>query len=149
MHYIRGFQRLRHDGLLGKRCRAQTLTACRNGVRANQFPVSTGIRGKETPTGSFAIYERHTDTEMKSSESPFAPGYYDVKHVPWTQYFHGGDALHGAWWHNNFGHPMSHGCVNISTQTRNSSWPDAAPNAEYLWHFDNLGDPVIVHGSIP
>ena len=57
--------------------------------------------------------------------------------------------LHGAWWHNNFGHPMSHGCVNISTRTRNSSWPNAAPNAEYLWNFDNVGDPVVVHGQTP
>ena len=128
---------------------SQTLTACRSGVLANQFPVSTGVRGKETHTGSYYIYQRISDAEMKSSESEFAPDYYDVKHVPWTQYFHNGEALHGAYWHNNFGHPMSHGCVNISTPTRNTSWPGAAPNAEYLWSFDNLGDPVIVHGTTP
>ncbi|HEY2668677.1 MAG TPA: L,D-transpeptidase family protein [Actinomycetota bacterium] len=127
----------------------QTLTACRSGVLANQFPVSTGVRGKDTHTGSYYIYQRISDAEMKSSESEFAPGYYDVKHVPWTQYFHNGEALHGAYWHNNFGHPMSHGCVNVSTPTRNASWPGAAPNAEYLWSFDNLGDPVIVHGTTP
>ena len=127
----------------------QTLTACRNGVMANQFPVSTGIPGKETHTGTFSIYERITDAEMKSSAGEFAPDYYDVKHVPWTQYFHNGEALHGAWWHNNFGHPMSHGCVNVSTPTRNASWPHAAPNAEYLWNFDTLGDPVVVHGKTP
>jgi len=128
---------------------SQTLTACRSGVLANQFPVSTGVPGKDTHTGSYYIYQRIPDAEMKSSESEFAPDYYDVKHVPWTQYFHNGEALHGAYWHNNFGHPMSHGCVNISTPTRNTSWPGAAPNAEYLWSFDNLGDPVIVHGTTP
>jgi lipoprotein-anchoring transpeptidase ErfK/SrfK len=128
---------------------SQTVTACRNGALANQFPVSTGVRGKETHTGTFYIYQRISDAEMKSSESEFAPDYYDVKHVPWTQYFHNGEALHGAYWHNNFGHPMSHGCVNISTPTRNTSWPQAAPNAEYLWKFDNLGDPVVVHGTTP
>lgn len=128
---------------------SQTLTACRNGQLANQFPVSTGIPGKETHTGSYYIYQRIADAEMKSSVSEFAPDYYDVKHVPWTQYFHNGEALHGAWWHNNFGHPMSHGCVNVSTPTRNVSYPHAAPNAEYLWSFDNLGDPVIVHGTTP
>jgi lipoprotein-anchoring transpeptidase ErfK/SrfK len=126
---------------------SQTVTACRNGSLANQFPVSTGVHGKDTHTGTFYIYQRITDAEMKSSQSEFAPDYYDVKHVPWTQYFHNGEALHGAYWHNNFGHPMSHGCVNISTPTRNTSWPQAAPNAEYLWHFDNLGDPVVVHGT--
>ena len=128
---------------------SQTLTACRSGVLANQFPVSTGVPGKETHAGSYYIYQRISDAEMKSSESEFAPDYYDVKHVPWTQYFHNGEALHGAYWHNNFGHPMSHGCVNISTPTRNASWPGAAPNAEYLWSFDNVGDPVIVHGTTP
>jgi len=128
---------------------SQNLVACRNGQVANQFPVSTGVPGKDTHTGTFYIYQRNSDAEMKSSENEFAPDYYDVKHVPWTQYFHNGEALHGAWWHNNFGHPMSHGCVNISTKTRNASWPNAAPNAEYLWSFDNVGDPVVVHGQTP
>ncbi|HEU5002126.1 MAG TPA: L,D-transpeptidase family protein [Actinomycetota bacterium] len=129
---------------------SQTLSACQNGTMANQFLISSGIAPKDTTaTGTFYIYERDRDAEMKSGDNQFAPGYYDVKHVPWTQYFHAGDALHGAWWHNNFGHPMSHGCVNISTPTDNHQWPDAVPDAEYLWHFDNLGDPVIVHGTTP
>jgi lipoprotein-anchoring transpeptidase ErfK/SrfK len=128
---------------------AQTLTACRNGTRDNQFPVSTGTSGRDTPTGNYAIYERLRDAEMKSGDNPFAPNYYDVKHVPWTQYFHNGIALHGAWWHNNFGHPMSHGCVNVATPTNNRSWPQSPANAEYLWRFDNIGDPVIVHGATP
>lgn len=129
---------------------SQTLTACRNGVQANQFLVSTGQLGKETAPGAFTIYERILSAEMKGGGvGPSAPGYYDVKNVPYTQYFNGGDALHGAWWHNNFGHPMSHGCVNVSTPTHNASWPHAAPDAEYLWNFDNLGDAVIVHGTTP
>lgn len=129
---------------------SQTLTACRNGVQANQFLVSTGQQGKETARGTFTIYERILSAEMKGGGvGPSAPGYYDVKNVPYTQYFNGGDALHGAWWHNNFGHPMSHGCVNVSTPTHNASWPNAAADAEYLWNFDNVGDPVIVHGTTP
>lgn len=128
----------------------QTLSACLNGNMANQFLISSGIAPKDTTaTGNFYIYDRERDAEMKSGDNPFAPGYYDVKHVPWTQYFHAGDALHGAWWHNNFGHPMSHGCVNVSTPTDNHQWPNAVADAEYLWHFDNLGDPVIVHGTTP
>jgi lipoprotein-anchoring transpeptidase ErfK/SrfK len=128
----------------------QTLTACRNGAQVNQFPISTGTRGaRATRTGNFAIYLRVADERMQSHTSPFAPDYYDIEHVPWTQYFDRGNALHGAWWHNEFGTPKSHGCVNIQTPTNNKRWPGALPHAEFLWHFNSLGDPVIVHGETP
>jgi lipoprotein-anchoring transpeptidase ErfK/SrfK len=129
---------------------SQTLLACKNGTEANRFLISSGTAPTHfTYTGSFYIYSRVADEEMKSPEGPFAPDFYDIKHVPWTQYFDGGAALHGAWWHNNFGHPMSHGCVNIQTPTQNTKYPNAKPEAEWLWGFDNLGDPVIVHGVTP
>ena len=128
---------------------SQNLTACKNGTQDNQFLISSGTPAHATATGSFYIYSRVADEEMKSPEGPFAPDFYDIKHVPWTQYFDGGAALHGAWWHNNFGHPMSHGCVNIQDPTQNTKWPNAAPQAQYLWNFDNLGDPVVVHGVTP
>jgi lipoprotein-anchoring transpeptidase ErfK/SrfK len=128
----------------------QTVTACRNGAQVNQFPVSTGTRGaRATRTGNFAIYLRVADERMQSHTSPFAPDYYDIEHVPWTQYFDRGNALHGAWWHNEFGTPKSHGCVNIQTPTNNKRWPGALPHAEFLWHFNSLGDPVIVRGETP
>lgn len=128
----------------------QTLLACRNGTEANHFLISSGTpNGHASFDGTFYIYRRVADEEMKSPEGPFAPDFYDIKHVPWTQYFDGGAALHGAWWHNNFGHPMSHGCINIQTPTDNVKWPNAAAQAEYLWNFDNLGDPVVVHGVTP
>ena len=129
---------------------SQMLTACRNGVQANQFAISSGIPRHATETGHFWIYARIQDEHMKSAEGPFAPDYYDILHVPWTQYFNtNGSALHGAWWHNNFGQPMSHGCVNVQDPTDNTQWPSAAPQAQWLWNFDNLGDPVIVYGVTP
>jgi lipoprotein-anchoring transpeptidase ErfK/SrfK len=128
---------------------SQHLVACKNGTQANDFAISSGTSTHATNVGSYYIYRRVADEEMKSPEGPFAPDFYDIKHVPWTQYFDGGEALHGAWWHNNFGHPMSHGCVNVQTPTANSQWPKAVPQAEYLWNFDNLGDPVIVRGVTP
>ncbi|MGI8608921.1 MAG: Ig-like domain-containing protein [Candidatus Dormibacteria bacterium] len=128
----------------------QNLTACKNGTQANQFLISSGTANEHASfDGTFYIYRRVADEEMKSPEGPFAPAYYDIKHVPWTQYFDGGAALHGAWWHNNFGHPMSHGCINLQTPADNTRWPNATPQAEYLWNFDNVGDPVIVHGVTP
>jgi lipoprotein-anchoring transpeptidase ErfK/SrfK len=44
---------------------------------------------------------------------------------------------------------MSHGCVNVQTPTDNTKWPAALPQAEWLYNFDNLGDPVVVHGVTP
>src|SRR3984893_8544081 len=128
---------------------SQHLVACKNGTQANDFAISSGTSTHATNVGSYYIYRRVADEEMKSPEGPFAPDFYDIKHVPWTQYFDGGEALHGAWWHNNFGHPMSHGCVNVQTPTANAQWPAAVPQAEYLWNFDNIGDPVVVRGGTP
>ncbi|HXA41724.1 MAG TPA: L,D-transpeptidase family protein [Candidatus Solibacter sp.] len=128
----------------------QHLTACKNGTQVNDFLISSGTTTHATNVGgTYYIWLRKADEEMKSPEGPFAPDWYDIKHVPWTQYFDGSEALHGAWWHNNFGHPMSHGCVNVQTPTDNTKWPNAAPQAEWLWNFDNLGDPVVVHGVTP
>jgi lipoprotein-anchoring transpeptidase ErfK/SrfK len=129
---------------------SQNLVACRNGTQANQFPIASGIPRHATETGKFYIYARIADEHMRNPNGPFAPDFYDIQHVPWTQYFNtNGSALHGAWWHNNFGHPMSHGCVNVEDPTDNVRWPNAAPHAKWLWDFDYLGDPVIVHGVTP
>ena len=128
---------------------AQHLLACKNGTPANDFAISSGTSTHATNVGSYYIWLRKPDEEMKSPEGPFAPDYYDIKHVPWTQYFDGSEALHGAWWHNNFGTPKSHGCVNVQDPTDNTQWPHALPQAQYLWGFDNIGDPVLVHGVTP
>jgi lipoprotein-anchoring transpeptidase ErfK/SrfK len=58
--------------------------------------------------GRFKIYAKYKTTRMSG------PG-YNIPNVPWTMYFHGSYAIHGAYWHNNFGTPMSHGCVNMKT----------------------------------
>lgn len=60
------------------------------------------------------------------------PG-YRLPHVPYVMYFYKGYALHGTYWHNNFGRPMSHGCVNLPT-----------PIAEQLYHWAEIGTPVVV-----
>jgi hypothetical protein len=131
----------------------QDLTACSNGTQVNQFPVATGIPMFATSTGNFYIYYRVADEEMKNpDEGPGGPYWYDLKHVPWTQYFDRGRALHGAWWHAHsdpWGHPRSHGCVNVQDPTNNYNDPGAKPQARWLWDFDYLGDPVIVHGVTP
>lgn len=60
-----------------------------------------------------------------------AYGFYDLPNVPNVMYFYQGYSIHGAYWHNNFGYQMSHGCVNA---------PLAA--AEWLYNWASIGTPV-------
>lgn len=127
----------------------QTLVAKENGKVVTQFPISSGLPGHETPTGSFFIYERYEVKEMRG-DNPDAPDYYDVPNVPYALYFaRGGYAIHGAWWHNDFGQPMSHGCVNVPTKRFNTRWPQVPERAGWLYQWAQLGTPVIVDGHTP
>lgn len=73
--------------------------------------ISAGLRSP-TPTGIFRVrHKLRTDT---MASSPGATDAYEVEAVPHVQYFAGGYALHGAYWHNGFGRPLSHGCINLS-----------------------------------
>jgi lipoprotein-anchoring transpeptidase ErfK/SrfK len=61
--------------------------------------------------------------------------YYDVPSVPWVMYFTDlGHALHGTYWHNNFGQTMSHGCVNLPMDF-----------AEWLYGWADIGTRVEIH----
>ena len=59
--------------------------------------------------------------------------YYYLPNVPYTQYFYKGYGVHGAYWHNNFGQPMSHGCINM-----------AIPDAEKLFYWTS---PLVDQGQ--
>ena len=73
--------------------------------------VSTGRGGFDTPIGSFAVL---TKLPSQTMEGVIGGEYYNVPDVPSVLYFtNSGHALHGTYWHNNFGTPMSHGCVNL------------------------------------
>ncbi len=71
--------------------------------------ISSG-KWHPTPTGTFHIWSKLVATRMTGGSGA---DYYDLPNVPYTMYFYNDFALHGAYWHNNFGHPMSHGCVNM------------------------------------
>lgn len=73
--------------------------------------VSSGRRSP-TPRGIFRVQHKLVEDTMTSA--PGADDVYEVEAVPFVQYFAGGYALHGAYWHNRFGRPLSHGCVNLS-----------------------------------
>ena len=91
------------------------------------FIVSTGTAAHPTVVGRFRIYVKYRYDDMAG------PGYY-LPNVPYTMYFYQGYSLHGTYWHNNFGHPMSHGCVNLRIS-----------DAGWLYDFASVGTLVNVH----
>jgi len=85
----------------------QLLRAYVGNTEVYRCMVSTGRSPYITVTGQFRVYVKYRYTPMSG------PGYY-LPNVPHTMYFYRGYAIHGAYWHNNFGTPTSHGCVNLS-----------------------------------
>ncbi len=87
---------------------------------------STGLPGTPTVQGTFTVQRKYVAQTMTG------PGYY-LPAVPYIMYFYAGYALHGTYWHNNFGQRMSHGCVNLPT-----------PEAEWFYNWTEIGTPVHV-----
>lgn len=109
-----------------------------------ESPVSTGLPQTPTPTGEFRIWIKLRYTKMEGGSGR---GYYNLPNVPYTMFLESQDVsrtkgygLHGTYWHNHFGTPRSHGCVNLPT-----------PIAEKIFHFvttegtNSLGTKVIIH----
>ncbi|NLG96544.1 MAG: L,D-transpeptidase family protein [Chloroflexi bacterium] len=105
---------------------SQTLHAYEGTTVVRSFLVSTGTWQYPTVTGTFKIWIKLQTDDMRG------PG-YDLKDVPYVMYFYKGYGLHGTYWHNNFGTPMSHGCVNLATE-----------DAEWLFSFLDVGSVVSV-----
>jgi LysM repeat protein len=93
--------------------------------------VSTGVSIHPTVTGTFNIYVKYQSQAMSGGSGS---EYYYLPGVPYVMYFYSSYALHGTYWHNNFGHPMSHGCVNLPT-----------PAAQWVYNWAPIGTPVKVH----
>ncbi len=90
-----------------------------------QEPISTGLNLTPTSIGNFTVYAMTPSRYMQGPIVGFSDQAYDLPGVPWNLYFTtGGEVIHGAYWHNSFGRPWSHGCVNLS--------PDSAKKL-YLW----------------
>ena len=105
----------------------QRLYAWEGDVLLNSFLVSTGTWAYPTITGTFNIWNKTRIQAMSG------PGYY-LPDVPYVMYFYGDYGIHGTYWHNNFGTPMSHGCVNMTI-----------PDAQWLYNWTPYGTVVKVH----
>lgn len=75
-----------------------------------EFPISSG-KWAPTPKGTFNIWYKTRNQAMTGGSKNLGT-YYHLPNVPHNMFFYQGYAIHGAYWHNNFGQPMSHGCVN-------------------------------------
>ena len=106
---------------------AQRVTAYAGNTPVRSTLASTGLARTPTPTGRYRIYVKYASTLMSG------PGYY-LPNVPYTMYFYRGYGLHGTYWHANFGHRMSHGCINLPTS-----------EAQWLYSWAAVGTPVNIH----
>lgn len=121
-----------------------------NGDQVDYEFLISGGKWAPTPEGEFRVWIKLRYTKMEGGRRGTGTYYY-LPNVPYTQYFYRDYGLHGAYWHHNFGQPMSHGCVNL-----------AVPDAEKLFYWtsplvpegkgvvypskDNPGTKVVIHG---
>jgi lipoprotein-anchoring transpeptidase ErfK/SrfK len=82
---------------------------------AQEFVISSGLPGTPTVQGVFRMRVR-TRSQTMSGGDRAAGTYYSLPNVEWVQYFYQDYSFHGTYWHNNFGNPMSHGCVNMTNE---------------------------------
>jgi hypothetical protein len=111
----------------------QKLYSYYRGEIESEYLISSGLSRFETPKGDFAITRKREKTRMSWVYGPDHPDNYDLPDVPHAMTFVGPYNIHGAYWHNNFGVRMSHGCVNMSL-----------PDAEELFNWADLGTTVVV-----
>jgi lipoprotein-anchoring transpeptidase ErfK/SrfK len=135
--------------------KTQTLVAFEGERPVYATIVSTGkidqdVEEKDhrTKPGTFRIREKHIAATMDGDVASDGP--YSIEDVPWIMYFNGSIALHGAFWHQNFGHVQSHGCVNLSPLDAKALFGWTDPQLPAGWHGvwageDRPGTRVVVH----
>lgn len=135
----------------------QTLTCYETGSVVFKTRIASGTSltdpsGNEidfsTPYGDYQVQRKRPSRRMRGGESFGMP--YDVNGVPWCTYFsYTGAAIHGAYWHNNFGLPRSHGCINVTSDA--AKWvyrwsqPYLGYDEDYRWvEPGEIATPIIV-----
>lgn len=111
----------------------QTVTAYEGATPIKTVRTSTGLPRTPTVLGTFQIY-RKLATKTMAGGSKAAGDYYYLPDVPDVMYFYKSYALHGTYWHSNFGRPMSHGCVNLTLA-----------DAKWFYEFASVGTLVVAH----
>jgi len=105
---------------------------CFEGERAVfETRIASGVHGLGTPLGEFRIlYQRHAQRMIGGGDDP-----YDLPGVPFPVYFTwSGVAIHGTYWHNDYGRRHSHGCVNVTSQAARWIFRWVEPHVPYEQH---------------
>jgi len=129
---------------------AQSLTAYESERPVFMSRISSGVRlsegGFATPKGYYRTIRKRPCRHMANPPNAYGSG-FDLPGVPWVSYFTSdGVAFHGAYWHNNFGVPHSHGCINMTPQAAKwiYRWTDPAVPPERYYYAGTNGTRVIV-----
>lgn len=125
-----------------------------------EFTVSTG-KWARTPTGEFRIWAKVRSQKMSGGDKALGTYYY-LPNVPYVMFFSNdqiakmrGFSFHGTYWHENFGHPMSHGCVNMRTSDAQTlyEWANPIVTNQKAWSTladaSNNGTRVLIYGQTP
>ncbi len=133
----------------------QTLYAYQGNTLVMKTLISSG-KWHPTPDGDFTIWIKLRATRMTGGSGA---DYYDLPNVPYVMFFANNDvsqaegfSLHGAYWHSNFGHPMSHGCVNMRIVDAKELYDWASPTTTGPTTLATAADPgteVTIVGSAP
>ncbi|MFM7424161.1 MAG: L,D-transpeptidase [Elainella sp.] len=108
----------------------QRLTAWEGDTPVFSTEVSTGRISDSTPVGVYAVQEKYRTARMQGESQGKT---YDIPDVPYTMYFSGSYAIHGAYWHDQFGDPVSSGCINVPIE-----------GAAWLFDWAGVGTSVVV-----
>lgn len=126
----------------------QRLKAWQGNRLVYDFAISSG-KWAPTPEGNFRIWVKLRYSLMQGGSKEDGTYYY-LPNVPYVMYFYGGYGIHGTYWHNNFGVPMSHGCVNLSIPDAGVlfTWADPyIPPDKWVAYpsKENPGTKVVIH----
>ncbi|MBB6391198.1 L,D-transpeptidase family protein [Microbacterium thalassium] len=113
----------------------QTTTLYQNGKVYRSWAISSGLPATPTPTGNFRVFAHTAIQDLGAlCYDPTRTDSYCTEDVPWLTWFAPDIAFHGAYWHNNFGNQMSHGCVNMPINV-----------AKFVYDWAPIGTEVSVH----
>jgi len=121
----------------------QKLYAIENGVIIHEFLISSGTWNR-TPTGEFKIWAKIKSQKMSGGSRELGTYFY-LPNVPNILFFYNdqvrkevGYSIHGAYWHNQFGKPMSHGCVNMTID-----------ESKVIFDWADMDTPIVIYGKMP